>query len=570
MPNNITYTNKDKTSIDPVISRYRDVDANEVKTVVNLKADISSTGNTLFVSKDGNDSTGTRERSDLPYLTIGAAVTAASSGDTIIVYPGDYTATARIPIESGINYTFLGKGTVTLGTGVTGGLFKNATSTTANCIINAPGWNFTVTDNSQVIFYQINAGETTFIFNEVNHIATTGSAQCIRVEAGTCHVRGNKVTHMGAGQCLYLTGNSTVFRGNINYIEGNNEVVLYLDRASTFLDFHTLIRSNASNTNYMVEIASVAATQIFLKGKYMYCQNGWAFYTAGASKNLFLDCDYIEGGGTCTVVGSATTGMTTVRAGIIANHRATGTYGILHAEAGPLTVIGARCERIGVVGGYDVKTSGVYPLRLIGVSYDRTLVSSAAIGSIIDENLTYYHSLDFEGEGLEDDPVTLISPLSGTVTSAETVTIDLSTMPATAKEIEVTFDLTADAAYDWRFRIERDTVGSVDSAAGNYNSTTDDATQADLTYGLMQAALTRIIGKITIVSPMSTGRLLVKTETWGVNAAGDATEVLLTNTYLTNSGALKKIQILSSGTSTGGSVDITTGHWFAKYSKNAS
>jgi hypothetical protein len=51
---------------------------------------IVSVNNTLFVMKNGNDTTAKVGRFDLPYLTIQAAVTAAGDTDLIIVYPGTY------------------------------------------------------------------------------------------------------------------------------------------------------------------------------------------------------------------------------------------------------------------------------------------------------------------------------------------------------------------------------------------------------------------------------------------------------------------------------------------------
>lgn len=49
-------------------------------------------GNSIFVSKEGNDATGTREDFVFSFLTIQAAIAVAISGDTIFVYPGTYTA----------------------------------------------------------------------------------------------------------------------------------------------------------------------------------------------------------------------------------------------------------------------------------------------------------------------------------------------------------------------------------------------------------------------------------------------------------------------------------------------
>lgn len=48
------------------------------------------TQNTVHVMKNGNDATGTRNRLDLPFLTIAAAEAAAQFGDTIVVWPGTY------------------------------------------------------------------------------------------------------------------------------------------------------------------------------------------------------------------------------------------------------------------------------------------------------------------------------------------------------------------------------------------------------------------------------------------------------------------------------------------------
>lgn len=59
------------------------------------------TGNTLFVSKSGNDSTGARGSLNT-YLTIGAAVAAAQAGDVVHVYPGVYAENNLLKV--GVNY----------------------------------------------------------------------------------------------------------------------------------------------------------------------------------------------------------------------------------------------------------------------------------------------------------------------------------------------------------------------------------------------------------------------------------------------------------------------------------
>lgn len=78
-----------------------------ISVVQELTSSISSVPvlNTLFVSKSGNDTTAVSGRFDRPYLTIVGAEAAASSGQTIVVYPGTYTD--RNLGKDGVNYNFM-------------------------------------------------------------------------------------------------------------------------------------------------------------------------------------------------------------------------------------------------------------------------------------------------------------------------------------------------------------------------------------------------------------------------------------------------------------------------------
>ncbi len=63
----------------------------------------------LFVDPSGNDSTGTKGNMNLPYLTLEAAKSASTSGDTIYVFPGTYTVTTTDTdglAKDGIAYYF--------------------------------------------------------------------------------------------------------------------------------------------------------------------------------------------------------------------------------------------------------------------------------------------------------------------------------------------------------------------------------------------------------------------------------------------------------------------------------
>ena len=69
---------------------------------VNIDKPPIPTGYTLWVDAvNGDDATGTTGRQDLPYLTIQAAITDASSGSTVRVRPGSYTG--PIVLKNGVN-----------------------------------------------------------------------------------------------------------------------------------------------------------------------------------------------------------------------------------------------------------------------------------------------------------------------------------------------------------------------------------------------------------------------------------------------------------------------------------
>jgi hypothetical protein len=64
-----------------------------------------ATGKTLWVdATNGSDTTGTRGFQNLPFASIPAAITAASSGDLVHVRPGTYTA--QITLKNGVNLHF--------------------------------------------------------------------------------------------------------------------------------------------------------------------------------------------------------------------------------------------------------------------------------------------------------------------------------------------------------------------------------------------------------------------------------------------------------------------------------
>lgn len=115
LENNIQYTpeNQANKSTSVVTDQASDIKYPSVKAVydwvtASFVSGLSFT-NTVHVSANGNDTTGTRNNLAKPFLTLEAAVAAASSGDTIYVYPGSYTVTTTTTnglAKSGVNWFF--------------------------------------------------------------------------------------------------------------------------------------------------------------------------------------------------------------------------------------------------------------------------------------------------------------------------------------------------------------------------------------------------------------------------------------------------------------------------------
>lgn len=79
-----------------------------IESIFNAASSSSSVsvGASIFVSKTGDDATGVRGDFSKHFVTIEAAVGVASSGDTIVVFPGDYTLSTGEVACSDMNFYF--------------------------------------------------------------------------------------------------------------------------------------------------------------------------------------------------------------------------------------------------------------------------------------------------------------------------------------------------------------------------------------------------------------------------------------------------------------------------------
>lgn len=102
-------------------------------------SDTVLTGNTAYVDAvNGNDGTAVLGSFNKPYLTLGAAVTAATSGYTIVVRPGTYSNAAQL-LKDGVDWYFM-PNTIVSQTNATGqAMFDDAGGNDAVCKITGYG-----------------------------------------------------------------------------------------------------------------------------------------------------------------------------------------------------------------------------------------------------------------------------------------------------------------------------------------------------------------------------------------------------------------------------------------------
>jgi hypothetical protein len=170
------------------------------------------TGNTLWVDKVfGNDGTAVSDRQDLPWLTVGAALTAAVTGDTVRVRGGTYT-------ESGLTVP---AGVACVGDGLLNTIVGDA-SATADI--------FTLAAGSLLQGFRITLpapGSASPIYAGVKHAAGTGTLYDL-------DLRGDGGTGKGTG--IYKTGAGKIVGGNIRCEGGGLAALCRVDAAVLALD----------------------------------------------------------------------------------------------------------------------------------------------------------------------------------------------------------------------------------------------------------------------------------------------------------------------------------------------
>lgn len=176
--------------------------------------------NYIYVAKNGNDTTGDGS-ANLPYLTISKALTVATSGKIIFVFPGTYTENitfkAGVFIISSARYgiSIVGNHTADFtGTAVCDNItFSSSTGSTIS---------FEGTGAQNLQFYNCSINATDG--DAVNWTNTNSSSKILMMD-GTCNV----LTSGASARCFYSasTAKGTFIADRISFrIDNNNNVCL--------------------------------------------------------------------------------------------------------------------------------------------------------------------------------------------------------------------------------------------------------------------------------------------------------------------------------------------------------
>jgi hypothetical protein len=164
-------------------------------------------GGTIFVDAvNGNDGTGTADRQDLPFLTVGAALAVASSGDLVEVGPGTYT-------EQGLT--------------VPPGVLLRGSGWTVTKIGDNAGTANILTMGADSAIEGITAIVPAGAFAGIVHTAGTGSVVAVNIQ-------GTGTT--GSGWGIYKLGTGKLIGGNIRCELGGLNSYLLVNSGVLALD----------------------------------------------------------------------------------------------------------------------------------------------------------------------------------------------------------------------------------------------------------------------------------------------------------------------------------------------
>lgn len=215
----------------------------------------------LFVDPNGNDLTGSKGNISKPYQTIEAAWSAATTGDTIHVFPGDYTVTTNLAKDA-VTYYFE-EGAI-VRKSASGDIFNYDNSAIYVNDINILGYGrFYKTTTSDAVFRM--GGNTSLDVENINiefDIISSTNGMGIDAVAPTSgeiklNIKGNYVISSGSWAINASSYNGSVYI-NVSYIISTANIALVVNQRQGISNvISTLVKSTANDGIY---VAGVGAT----------------------------------------------------------------------------------------------------------------------------------------------------------------------------------------------------------------------------------------------------------------------------------------------------------------------
>lgn len=312
------YSSSPVTFSTVTVVSYNECDC-ETPEVVDTSINVA---NTLFVSKDGNDSTGLRERFDKHFLTITAAQTSAVSGDTIIIYPGTYTDTSLG--KNGITYHFMTGANIN----TTGQIFYVVTPMS----LNITGYGSFTSDNKMFRFAAAGTFNVTCLnitqtgaygVEAVGIVSTNAVANITVLGKILCSDRGINVT---TGGKAYITAKNVEAARLAFSNEGGSGSQLYVECDDI------LVTGSSANTDTCVAVIGDGYTEIRSRFRMTNASSSWGAITCattfsgtlktyGDIESSGVNAMYIVGTVTGTYIhrGNITGGKIDVTSGLAVN-----------------------------------------------------------------------------------------------------------------------------------------------------------------------------------------------------------------------------------------------------------
>jgi hypothetical protein len=259
----MTIGNPSINNIPPMTGRMLN-EAGEIVNIADLFTGLSGAvkpTNYIYVGKNGNDTTGDGS-ANLPYLTISKAITVASSGTTIFIFPGTYAES--ITFKAGVNLTC----SVQYGVYITGNhvasftgtvicdniVFQNASSAASGTTLAISG---TIALNLQLFNCFVNSQSTSGAGDAIVWTNTNASSK-LQIVDGNSSVTASNST----ARCFYATTGAagSVIANRVSFkLDNPNNVALAIGGAITFTHTSDAVIGQVVVANTAVYVGSLVA-----------------------------------------------------------------------------------------------------------------------------------------------------------------------------------------------------------------------------------------------------------------------------------------------------------------------